>query len=115
MSDFNKVILMGRLTADPELRFTPNGTAVCSMRLASNRKYKQGEEWVEEVCFVNATAFGKQGENLVQHLTKASRVLVEGRLRFEQWEKDGKKGAGHSIIVESCTFLDSKPQGGEHA
>lgn len=108
MSDFNKIILMARLTAEPELRYTPSGAPVCSMRLASNRKYKQREELQEEVCFVNATAFGKQAETLAAHLTKASRVLVEGRLRFEVWDKDGKKGSAHSILIESCHFLDRK-------
>lgn len=114
MSDFNKVILQARLTENPELRYTKGGSPVCSMRLASNRKYKQREELQEEVCFVNATAFGKQAETLAAHLTKASRVLVEGRLRFEVWEKDGKKGSAHSILIETCTFLDYK-QGGDHA
>lgn len=106
MSDFNKVILQARLTENPELRYTPSGTPVCAMRLASNRKYKQGDELQEEVCFINATAFGKQAESMAQHLSKGRQVLVEGRLRYEVWEKDGKKGSAHSIYVESCTFLD---------
>ncbi len=107
MANFNKVMLMGRLTRDPELRFTPNGAAVASFGLAVNRRYKQGEEMKEEVCFVEITVWGKQGENCAQYLHKGSNAFIEGHLRFHTWEADGgQKRSKLDVMANTVQFLD---------
>lgn len=107
MANFNKVMLMGRLTRDPELRFTPNGAAVASFGLAVNRRYKQGEEWKEEVCFVDVSVWGKQGENCAQYLHKGSNAFIEGHLRFHTWEGDGgQKRSKLDVVATIVQFLD---------
>ena len=106
MSDTNTVILTGNLTRDPELRFTPKGVAVANVGLASNRKYKQGDELKDEACFVDVTAFGSTAEAVAKYLEKGRKVLVEGRLRFSSWESEG--GARRSkvdVIAERVNFL----------
>jgi len=111
---FNKVILIGNLTRDPELRYTPQGTSVCNFGLAVNRKYRQGEEMKEEVTFINIVVFGKQADTCGQYLSKGSPVLIEGRLRENRWEtEDGQKRSKHEVIAESFKFLPRKqPAGG---
>jgi single-strand DNA-binding protein len=87
MANFNKVILMGNLTRDPELRYTPKGTAVARIGLACNRKWKsETGEMKEEVTFVDVDAFGKTAETIGQYLKKGRPILIEGRLRYETWE-----------------------------
>ena len=81
MASFNKVILMGNLTRDPELRYTPGGSPVCSFGLAVNRRYRQNDEWKEEVCFVDITVWGKQAENCNEYLSKGRPIMLEGRNR----------------------------------
>lgn len=105
----NRVIILGRLTREPELRTTPNGLSVASISIANNRKYKGKDGEVEEVTFVDVTAFGNQAKYAGEHLTKGRRVLVEGRLKTDQWEKDGRKHSKLSVIAESVTGLD-QPQ-----
>ena len=112
MSDYSRIIMQGRLTADPELRYSNAGTPICTLKLASNRTYKQNDEPQKEVCYVDATAFGKTAELVAQYLAKGSAVLVDGRLKHERWEKDGQKHSKHTIQVESVTFLDKKGDGG---
>jgi single-strand DNA-binding protein len=108
---FNKVILMGNLTRDPEMRYTPQGTSVCSFGLAVNRRYKQGEETKEEVTFINIVVFGKQAETCGQYLNKGSAVLIEGRLRENRWEtEDGQKRSRHEVIAENFRFLPRKQE-----
>lgn len=108
---FNKVILIGNLTRDPELRYTPQGTSVCSFGIAVNRKYKQGEEMKEEVTFINVVVFGKQADTCGQYLNKGSAVLIEGRLQERRWEtEDGQKRSRHEVVAQSVRFL-SKKQG----
>jgi len=85
---FNKIILIGNLTRDPEMRYTPQGTSVCNFGIAVNRKYKQAEEMKEEVTFINVVVFGKQADTCGQYLNKGSSVLVEGRLQERRWETD---------------------------
>jgi len=80
MTSFNKVILLGNLTRDPEVRYTPNGSAVASFAIAVNRKYKHGEETKEEVSYLDIVVFGKQAENCGQYLNKGDAALIEGRL-----------------------------------
>jgi single-strand DNA-binding protein len=106
MASFNKVLLMGNLTRDPELRFTANGSAVASFGLAINRKYKQGDEWKEDVCFVDITVWGKQGENCAQYLNKGSGAFIEGYLRLNSWETDsGEKRNKMEVVANTVQFL----------
>ncbi len=106
MASLNKVFLMGNLTRDPELRYTTNGAAVASFGLAVNRKYKQGEELKEDVCFVEITVWAKQGENCSQYLSKGSPVLIEGRLNYQTWEADGgQKRNKLEVVANNVQFL----------
>ncbi len=106
---FNKVILIGNLTRDPELRYTPQGTSVCNFGLAVNRKYKQGEEMKEEVTFINIVVFGKQADTCGQYLNKGSGVLVEGRLQESRWEtEDGQKRSKHEVVAQNIRFMPRK-------
>ena len=108
---FNKIILVGNLTRDPEMRYTPQGTSVCNFGLAVNRKYKQGDETKEEVTFINIVVFGKQADVCGQYLNKGSSVLVEGRLQERRWEtEEGQKRSKHEVVAQSVRFL-SKKQG----
>ncbi len=108
MASMNKVFLMGHLTRDPEVRYIPSGAAVADMRLAVNRRYKtqQGED-KEETCFVNVSAWGRTAETCGQYLSKGSQVLVEGRLRYDEWEKEGQKQSRLSVVAERVQFMDS--------
>ena len=108
MPSFNKVMLMGNLTRDPELRFTPNGSAVTSFGLAVNRKFKQGDEWKDDVCFVDITVWGKQGENCAEYLSKGRPAFVEGHLKFSTWESDGQKRNKLEVVANSVQFLGSR-------
>jgi single-strand DNA-binding protein len=112
MSSFCKVIVMGNLTRDVELRYLPKGTAVAAVAMATNRRWKteSGEER-EEVCFVDCVSFGRQAETLGQYLHKGDPLLIEGRLRLETWEKDGQKHSKLKVIVESFTFVGGKGGG----
>ena len=106
MASFNKVILMGNLTKDPEMRAIPNGTAVANFRMAVNQRYKQGEEIKEDVCFIDIVAFGKQGENCGKYLHKGNGVIVEGRLQEQRWEtQEGQKRSKYQIVAQSVLFL----------
>ncbi|MDH4209397.1 MAG: single-stranded DNA-binding protein [Anaerolineae bacterium] len=106
MSGFNKVIMMGRLTRNPELRFTPSGTPVASFGLAVSRRFKQGDELKEEVCFVDIVVFGKQAEHCGQYLKKGNGVIVEGRLQQRRWKtEDGQKRSKHEIVAQTVTFM----------
>lgn len=115
MAGFNKVILMGNLTRDPEIRYAPSGTPVANFGLAVNRKYRQGEELKEEVCFVDIVVFGKQAETCGQYLSKGNGALVEGRLQMRKFEtKDGQKVTKHEVVAENVRFLSKRQdQGGE--
>ena len=108
MASFNKVMLMGNLTRDPELRFTAKGSAVASFGLAVNRKFKQGDEWVDEVCFVDITVWGKQGENCAEYLSKGRPAFVEGYLKFSTWESDGQKRNKLEVVASTVQFLGSR-------
>ncbi len=107
---FNKVILVGNLTRDIELRYLPNGTAVGSTGLATNRRYRnQMGEQKEEVCFIDITFFGRTAEIANQYLKRGSKVLVEGRLKFDQWsDQMGQKRSKHSVVVETLQMLDPR-------
>ena len=106
MASLNKVILLGNLTRDPELRYTPNGTAVSSFGLAVNRRYRQGDEWKEEVCFVDVVTYGRQAETVGEYLSKGSMALVEGRLQWRSWESDtGQKRSKHEVVAMNVQFM----------
>ena len=108
---FNKVILIGNLTRDVELRYTPNGTAIAKFGLATNRTYKDtltGEN-KQEVLFIDITVFGRSAEIANQYLSKGRRVLIEGRLVLDQWvDSTGQKRSKHSVVAERVQFMDSK-------
>ncbi len=110
MANFNKVILAGNLTRDPELRYTPKGTAVAKLGLAVNRSWttETGEKR-EEATFVDVDAFGKQAEVISQYLRKGRSLLIEGRLRLETWDDKatGAKRSKLGVVLESFSFLDS--------
>lgn len=110
MASFNRVILAGNLTRDPELRYTPKGTAVARLGIACNRKWKsETGELKEEVTFVDVDAFGKQAETIGQYLKKGRPILIEGRLRYDTWEdkQSGQKKSKLGVVLESFQFLDS--------
>lgn len=112
MMSLNKVLLIGHLTRDPELRFTPSGAAVASLGLAVNRRYTNGSgEPKEEVAFLTVVVWQKQAEAVAQYLKKGSPALVEGRLQTRTWEtKDGEKRSTVEIVAERVQFLGRKPQ-----
>ena len=116
MANFNKVILAGNLTRDPELRYTPKGTAIASFGLAINRKWKsETGEMKEEVTFVDVEAFARQAEVVAQYMKKGRPFLVEGRLRLDQWEDKNthQKQSKLKVVLEGFSFIDSKgPDGG---
>jgi len=118
MPSLNKVLLMGNLTRDPELRVTPKGTSICQFSLAINREFKlESGEKKEEVTYVDVEAWGKQGETIAKYVTKGRPLYVEGRLRLDQWEdKDTKeKRSRMKVVLEQFQFLGSKddrPAGG---
>jgi single-strand DNA-binding protein len=119
MANFNKVILAGNLTRDPELRYTPKGTAIARLGVAINRKWKsETGEMKEEVTFVDVDAFGKTAETIGQYLKKGRPILIEGRLRYETWEdkQSGQKKSKLGVVMETFQFLDSgggRGEGGE--
>jgi single-strand DNA-binding protein len=113
VAGFNKVILMGNLTRNPELRYTPNGTPVASFGLAVSRRFKQGEDLKEEVCFVDIVVFGKQAEHCGQYLSKGNGAIVEGRLQQRRWEtEDGQKRSKHEVVAQTVTFMPKRQDGG---
>jgi len=107
---FNKVILVGNLTRDCELRYLPSGSAVCTTGIATNRKFKaQNGEQKEEVCFIDITFFGRTAEIANQYLGRGKKVLVEGRLKLDQWtDQNGGKRSKHSVTADTLQMLDSK-------
>jgi single-strand DNA-binding protein len=116
MANFNKVMLLGNLTRDPELRYLPSQTAVVEFGLAINRKYKgQDGSMKDETCFVDCQAFGKPAETLNKYCKKGNPLFVEGRLKYDSWTKqDGSKASKLRVNVENFQFLGSAPgQGGQ--
>lgn len=109
MVSFNRVILAGNLTRDPETRFLPSGTAVTEFSIAVNSRYKSKttNEFKEEVSFFDVVVFGKTGENCAEYLSKGRPVLVEGRLRQRSWEKDGQKRSKIEVLADNVQFLGS--------
>lgn len=110
MANFNKVILAGNLTRDPELRYTPKGLAIAKLGLAINRRWtNEAGEQKEDVTFVDVDAFGKPAETIGQYLRKGRPILIEGRLRLDTWDdkQTGQKKSKLGVVLESFQFLDS--------
>lgn len=106
---FNKIILVGNLTRDIELRYSQGGMGIAKTAIATSRKFTSNGEKKEEVCFVDITFFGRSAEVANQYLRKGSKILVEGRLNFEQWvDQNGQKRSKHSVTAETMQMLDSK-------
>lgn len=110
MPNFNQVVLVGNLTKDVEVKFSPGGTAVGSFGLAVNERVKDGEGWRDYANFFDVTAFGKTAEACAEHLAKGRPVLVSGRLRHERWSKDGQNHQRVKILADRVQFLGSKPE-----
>lgn len=111
MASFNKVILMGNLTRDPEMRYTPKGTAVARLGLAVNRKYTtESGEAKEEVTFIDVDAWGKQAEVIAQYCRKGRALLVEGRLKLDQWDDKttGQKRSRLGVVLENFQFVGAR-------
>ena len=114
MANFNKVILAGNLTRDPELRYTPKGMAIAKLGLAINRTWKnEAGETKEEATFVDVDAFGRTAEVIGQYLKKGRPILMEGRLRLDQWDdkQTGQKRSKLGVVLESFQFMDSGGRG----
>jgi single-strand DNA-binding protein len=111
MSDVNKVLLMGRLTRDPELRSIPSGMQVAEFGLAMGRQWRsQSGEMQQETTFVDIAVWGRQGENVHKYLTKGRQVFVEGRLKYDSWEgRDGQKRTRLTVVADSVTFIGGRP------
>jgi single-strand DNA-binding protein len=112
MASYNRVILVGNLTRDPELRYIPSGTAVSDIGLAVNDRIKRGEQWVDETTFVDITLWGRTAEIANEYLSKGSPVLIEGRLKLDRWEKDGQKFSKLKVIGDKLQMLGSRGEGG---
>lgn len=115
MASFNKVILMGNLTRDPQMKYLPSQTAVVEFGVACNRKFKTatGED-KEEVTFVDCTSFGKQAEVINQYFTKGKPIFIEGRLKYDTWEDKQGGGKRHklTVVIENFQFVGSREGGG---
>lgn len=113
---YNKVVLVGNLTRDIELRYSQSGMAIAKTAIATSRKFTSNGEKKEEVCFIDLTFFGRSGEVANQYLRKGSKILVEGRIQFDQWvDQNGGKRSKHSVAVETMTMLDSKSHDTPHS
>jgi len=113
MAGFNRVILMGNLTRDPQLKYLPNNTPVCEFGLAANRRWRDRDgNQHDDVCFVDCAAFGRQGEVINQYMAKGRQILVEGRLKFDSWTgQDGQKRSKLSVVVENFQFAGTRDGG----
>jgi single-strand DNA-binding protein len=107
--NINRVIVVGNLTRDPELRHTPSGMAVCSLRIAVNttRKDETGQ-WVDKPNYFDVTVWGQQGENCAQYLAKGRPVAIDGRLEWREWEQDGNKRQAVEIVADNVQFLGGR-------
>jgi single-strand DNA-binding protein len=111
MASFNRVVLVGNLTRDPELRYIPSGTAVSDIGLAVNDRVKRGDQWVEEATFIDVTLWGRTAEIANEYLSKGAPVLIEGRLKLDRWEKDGQKHSKLKVVGERLQMLGSREDG----
>ena len=114
MANINRVVLVGNLTKDPELRHTPSGTAVCSLRIAVNsRRRDEAGQWVDKPNYFDVSIFGNQAESSAQYLSKGRPVGIDGRLDWREWDaQDGTKRQAVEIIADSVQFLGGRNEGG---
>jgi single-strand DNA-binding protein len=113
-NDLNKTILVGRLTKDAELRFTPSGTPVCSFSIANGRSWKQGDEKKESVSYFNCVLWGKIAESVNEYLKKGTQLAIEGRLSQQRWQDEsGNNKSKIEIVVDTFQFLGGKKESGE--
>ena len=111
MFNLNKVLLIGNLTRDPEVRELPSGGSVADLRLAVSRRFKTQGEQRDETCFVQVTLFGKSAETAGKWLKKGRSIFVDGRLKFDEWEKDGKKNSRLSVVADRFEFVSDGDRG----
>lgn len=113
MANLNRVLLIGRLTRDPETRSLPSGNSVVSFGLATNRTYmrKDSGEKVEETCFIDVEAWGRTGETIARWMSKGRQIFIEGRLKFDSWERDGQRRTKLSVVAENFQFIDGQGDG----
>jgi len=116
MANLNKVLLMGNLTRDPQLRYTPSGTGVCEFGLAMNRTYttKEGEKR-EETCFVDVSMWGRRGEVISQYFSKGSPIFIEGRLKYDAWETPDGRRSKLVVVAEDFQFIGAPGSDGEQS
>jgi single-strand DNA-binding protein len=105
---YNSVVLVGNVTRDPEVKFLQSGTAVCDLGLAINERVKRGDDYVDEPVFVDVTLFGRTAEVAGEYLAKGAPVLIAGRLKYEQWEKDGQKRSKLKVVAEKLQMLGQR-------
>lgn len=108
MASYNRVILIGNVTRDIELRTIPSGTSVVDMGLAVNDRVKRNGQWCDDTTFIDVTLFGRRAEVADEYLAKGSPVMIEGRLKLETWEKDGQKRSKLKVIAEKLQLLSSR-------
>ncbi len=111
MASFNRVILVGNLTRDVELRYTPQGTAVTEIGMAVNDRVKRNDEWVDEATFVDVTLWGRTAEVASEYLSKGSSLLIEGRLKLDMWEQEGQKRSKLRVVGERMQMLGGRKTG----
>ena len=108
----NRVVVVGNLTRDPELRHTPSGTPVCSLRIAVNTRRKDASgQWADKANYFSVSVFGQQAENCAQYLSKGRPVAIDGRLEWREWEQDGNKREAVEIVADSVQFLGGRGDG----
>ena len=108
----NRVVAVGNLTRDPELRHTPSGTSVCSLRIAVNTRRKDASgQWADKANYFSVSVFGQQAESCAQYLSKGRPVAIDGRLEWREWEQDGNKREAVEIVADSVQFLGSRGDG----
>ena len=115
MADLSVAVLVGRLTRDAELKYTPSGAAVCHFSVATSAKKKKGDQWVEEASFWDVELWGKQGESLNQYLVKGKLVAVEGSMRQDRWEQDGQPRMKVLVSANTVQLLGGGQQQGQQA
>ncbi len=114
MASYNRVVLVGNLTRDIELRYTPGGTAVTDMGIAVNERVKRNDQWTDEVNYFDITLWGRTAEVAAEYMNKGSSVLIEGRLKYDTWEQDGQKRSKIKIVGERMQMLGSRGGGSGH-
>ncbi|MEE2639780.1 MAG: single-stranded DNA-binding protein [Planctomycetota bacterium] len=112
MASFNRVILVGNITRDIELRYTQGGTAVTELGMAVNDRVKRNNEWVDETTFVDVTLWGRTAEVASEYLAKGSSILIEGRLKLDSWEQEGQKRSKLRVVADRMQMLGGKGGGG---